>query len=593
MNYSQAVKIKLPHQDLDAPTLFAPDGEALRAWLAELPRANLGQTTRSLFQALTELNRVRLTPGRRLELLEPIRPQLYFAVGGLAKYYLNQPIVLPEHSRKVAQLAQTLFEQLAHGYSLVATHTAALGKRSGLARPNEVIALALQRALTDHSQNLLRWQQLYRSPADGFWQQLHQLYQLAEERGVTDLHQRDAECGDTSPRGAYLRALLLGCARPNQLRQGDLSDVFTALTGWSKRVATAPIKGSTSLFVVDTSGDDCPVYRADHQDGIDQGFSLETAPLVEHLQTLREGATGDYVEKEGRRISSDLLGHLILAWGMISKRTFMRLEASEQVAIAIGLSTTHHFIAGGERFESLVQNGDSQRYAVENDNVFLRQRREAVVRQRDVWDSPYESNLGRASIALESIDYHIQSHTKSQSASSERYRSHRVELVNVSPGGYCLKWPPDDAAQVRTGEIIGVREAHSKSWSIAVIRWVRQNEEDYTQLGVELLSPAAHPYGARVISSGGIYGEFQRVLLLPEIKPVGKPVTLLTPKLGFREQQKVGLMQRGRETKVQLTRKIASSGAFSQFEFRRLKSVSHADEPGASDSGFDGLWDNL
>ena len=47
-------------------------------------------------------------------------------------------------------------------------------------------------------------------------------------------------------------------------------------------------------------------------------------------------AAGDYVEQAGHRVSSDLLGHLILAWGTISKRTFMRLEANEQVAVVKG-----------------------------------------------------------------------------------------------------------------------------------------------------------------------------------------------------------------------------------------------------------------
>ena len=70
-------------------------------WLAQLPKANLGQTTRLLYQAVTELNRVRVLPERRLVLLDLLRSPIYFVTRALEKHYLNQPIALPEQAQKV------------------------------------------------------------------------------------------------------------------------------------------------------------------------------------------------------------------------------------------------------------------------------------------------------------------------------------------------------------------------------------------------------------------------------------------------------------------------------------------------------------
>ena len=82
--------------------------------------APAGQSTRALYTAITELNHVRLTPGRRLELLERLRPAIEFVASGLRRHYLGQPVPLPEQAKKVAQLAHELFSQLATGYALVA-----------------------------------------------------------------------------------------------------------------------------------------------------------------------------------------------------------------------------------------------------------------------------------------------------------------------------------------------------------------------------------------------------------------------------------------------------------------------------------------
>ncbi|HSB95032.1 MAG TPA: hypothetical protein VLC91_01185, partial [Spongiibacteraceae bacterium] len=90
----------------------------------------------------------------------------------------------------------------------------------------------------------------------------------------------------------------------------------------------------------------------------------------------------------------------------------------------------------------------------------------------------------------------------------------------------------------------------------------------------------------------------QRVLLLPEVKQTGQPTTLLMPRLPFRSGQKVSLLCRARETRVQLIKKIVSTPSFNLFEFRRLSTaVTDVTEPIAAeqntDISFDGLWDIL
>ncbi len=138
----------------------------------------------------------------------------------------------------------------------------------------------------------------------------------------------------------------------------------------------------------------------------------------------------------------------------------------------------------------------------------------------------------------------------------------------------------------------------SHNWSIGCIRWVSHTQAN-TQLGIELISPSAAPYGGRITQKTGDPSEYIRVLVLPENSVLSQPVTLLTPRVPFKEGNKVVINQRGKEVHVQLTKKINETGAYNQFEFRRkvsLENPGDQDPTGKDDTTndeFDSLWSSL
>ena len=233
MNTQDTIRLKVPRQQLDQSSFFNTEGSSIDNWVAQLPMANLGQTTRQLYQALSELNQVRLLPAKRMIILEKLRVPIHFVSRSLSKHYINQPIVLPEQPRKVADLAHALHSQLATGYTIVATHTAALGKRAGFSKPENLISKALHRAVTDHTLNMQRQYQLYQPVDDGVWNNLHQFYCLARQHDTLNHVIEDAEYGNCTVEQSYIRALLIGCCKPNQLRQEDFMGIFKPLTQWA------------------------------------------------------------------------------------------------------------------------------------------------------------------------------------------------------------------------------------------------------------------------------------------------------------------------------------------------------------------------
>ena len=103
------------------------------------------------------------------------------------------------------------------------------------------------------------------------------------------------------------------------------------------------------------------------------------------------------------------------------------------------------------------------------------------------------------------------------------------------------------------------------------VRWVKQTDNGL-RMGVELLSPNAIPYGARVLNASGVaQSNYMRVLLLPEIRSIGQAASLITPAVSFKAGQKVTLIQKGTESTILLNTLISSSGSSFQFAIQQTR----------------------
>lgn len=608
MSSQDTVRLKVPRQELNQSSFFKTEEDAVDQWVKDLPMANIGQTTRLLFKALSELNHVRVLPAKRMAILEKLRIPIHYVSSSLSKHYLNQAIVLPEQPRKVADLTYALHNQLATGYTIVATHTAALGIRLGLSKPKDLLSLSLHRATTEYTLILQLRCQLYEPISDNIWHSLHQFYFLARQNKVLNKTVTDSLYAHSSIEGAYIRALLLGCSKPNELRQQDFKALFNPLSSWADH-CTLGTDNNNALFIVDLNGDKPPIYTELYEaEKSNHCIYLDTTKLSRHLKQLFDSTTDDklMLGDKDHRISVDLLSHLVLSWGSVSKRTFMRQEVTDTLELSVGLSATHHFVSGELSFEALVEERGAKTFSMQPENRFMKMQSNHQYRQKDVWDSPYEANVGQTQVSLESIDYHIRRNEAPSKQVAKRYRSKAVNMINSSAHGYCIEWPQDTQTHINSGEVVGIKEANTHNWSIAVIRWVSHQNPQQILIGLELISPTAAPYGARIIHKTGDQAEYTRALVLPEIPAINQPVTLLTPRVPFKVGSKVVLNQRAKEVQVILTNKVNTDGHYCQFEFKRIATPEmeieeNEDSPNENESlelidekdDFDSLWGKL
>lgn len=590
-NTARTLTLRLPEQTLTSLSFAESSEKGIIDWIAELPKANIGETARQLYHGLSELNQLQIAPDKRLAMLERIRPGVHYVCSALARYYLGQSIVLEDRPRKVANLSQSLQNHLANGYKIVVAQADSIKSRDRA----ELMTLAIQRAIRALSGPLLRAYQLYCPVSDGTWLEIHQLYLAARSRNLHLGTIKDPETLDGKPLSierAYLAVLLMGAARPNQIRQSAMAKLFAILEEWSGLVQLVKPDSPDGLFIINLDMDCPPRYRSLVLDeDLTGSLGLDTRQLVETLKHYlldNDDARQRLRVPEG--LGVELLQHLSQSWGDLAERTFNRMPGQGELRVTIGMSATHFQIAG---------QSFSQFMNAEDTNPFSDAARRAA---QEGWSNAFDGDKDiEWAPDVEKINYHT-TNEPSDEENAENYPVHSLRIVNHSPGGFCLTWPREVPKQLQAGELLGVQEQSDQGWSLAVVRWIRQVRGGGTQMGIELIAPHCSPCAIKLLRKAEQPSRYLRALLLPEVTAIDRPPTLITPRLPFQVNSRVMLCLGGHEQRALLVDRVMSTGSFSQFTHQVIGQMEQAGGKSetdstsfaiATDDDFDSLWKSL
>ena len=617
--------LRIPEQNLEELQITSSNSKQFAKWAEQLPKANIGETAHQLYQCIQELNRVEFSAKKRFYLLETLRPNIHNVCTLLEKHYLNQALILPEKARKVASLAIALQTHLVTGYKIVVLHGC---NKVSDKEYSKIITTAIHRAITDTGRILVCTYQLYHPVSIHTWHELYQLYRIAEYYKLKDYSVTDNESNGLAKTitATFCRCLLLATARPNQLRQQEIAELYSATELWSNYTNIQLDAESPGSFNFDLLSDTAPTYH--HWIATDSNTQLRAIvvkELVSYLNEFQKNPKAPDIPIQldppflvPKAISAHLLSELIDAWSASVERTSNRVIQKGPVDVCIGLKTIHYFASGEQEFDDLINNGLGNCIQKTRDNPFLNADgspfSHADLKEEkngDAWSLAYDGGGGSFSNGgnFDSVDTSALENTLKKQKEllkatiSGDYDVHNCNLVDVSPGGYCLEWSGKVPSLVRTGELLGIREKGT-DWVIGVIRWANHTSHDCVRIGVELLAPTVIACGAQIIPKTGEPGEFLRALLLPELKSISQHSTLLTPNTAFHSGYKINLNCDGLMLKAHLKEEMASTAAFNLFTFDMIEQQQATDsEPKASEStsipyniandDFDGLWNKL
>lgn len=565
----------------------------LKRWIADLPKANIGETARRLYQGLSELNQLLTPSDNRLQLLELLRPEVYYVCKHLERHFLHQSIVLDERSRKIVNLCQALQSHLAIGYKQIVVRIAPRFSKDRA----PLLTHALQRAMHCLNGTLIRATELYSPVPEGLWLELHQLYRIACTHRLQDQSLRDQLASQTqtiSIEQTYTVALLLGAARCNQLRQNQIARLVEVLEPWSKWLKLQT--QAAGLFGVAPGLDVGPRYRAKFRpEQLENLLAFDPQPLVAAIDAHLQNVESANPLPVPAGLSVDTLQHLSAAWGQAVERSFQRTASQGTLTLCVGMSALHFYLGGQRPFSELLKNPGSGRARFKAT--------EPTGPDKDHWRQAFDAapqGTADAMLPYEEIEYpQLQIDDSHETSDHNRhFPTYVLPVINHSPGGYCLAWPDAVPEELQAGEMVGIEDAAGDGWSIAVVRWIRQVRGGGTQMGIEQVAPYAEPCGLQLVRTRDDHSHYLRGLLLPAISAVDLPATLLAPRLPFQEGNKVLINTNGEERRAGLDRRVASTNSFNQFAYRSLEAARSENATGSgggvgSEEDFDSLWKTL
>lgn len=597
---STPIKLHIPNATLRELSFCSANAADFSKWAKSLPMANTGEASRRLYQAVREINGLDTSPEDRFELLEIIRPYIHSVCKVLNKHFLQSSVSLNDKQLKIANLTQALQGHLATGYKMVVAHSIKSFNTND--KPPKYFAKATHRAIADSGQILLRSFQLYSQAPERAWIDVNQLYLMAEAHrleGIAIEDQQARYVHKSTIRDAFVRVHLLGTAKPSNLRQQDLAQLYEATEYWCSAASLTSIDDESALFIINLHRDRPGQYRQHIRDAQKSGFrSLNTQKLVQALK-VHSSAPSEAKVHVPEKTNESLLIHAIESWGIHWQRSFRRVPTDGGLSVCIGFSALHYFTAGMRDFDQvslkMKSTVNEHGHAVSHDDNSA----------DDVWADAFDAGGSRMqenpSMNIDAIEF-ITKHQIEEDESSQpktRYKSYKVTLINTSPGGYCLHWEGDVPSAIQAGELIGIQENDVRHWSIGVIRWIRHLRDQGTQLGVELLAPKAEVGISRLLQKTGSNGPQMRALVLPAIKAIAQPATLLLPRIPFRTGNKVELLHDELNGRYQLIKSLASTSSFSQFQFRVAgvapspKATVTTTSDSLLEDDFDSLWNKL
>ena len=586
---------------------------AVEAWIAELPVANLGETSRRLYTTLVDLNGQSLSPKKRVAVLEQLSTHVHYASEALTKHFVGESFPLKPVNYQVARLAQALSIQFAMGYQTAAYDQLS---KSGFHRDQTLTQAALFKALSLFGLTLLRTYQVYAPYPRGLWQRVHKLYLTAESQGLDILPMEKAKSAtEQTIADAYKQLLLFALACPYRLRQNETEQVYGFLQNWAGMCNLSNLKDTedtNGIFIIDLDGDEPPSYQALRREDYHRGSCrlLDTTALAggihDYLAQLKKQEKRSGIKNT--ELSESTLQRLMLAWGVVPKRRFGRTSQHSSAYVAAGLSAAHYFISGEVVFARTVTEADSaqpQGKKLEDYQHLFEARSRFDTKPlaskaspvRDVWQIGGERPADADHEHLGTIDYSKPATGVSVMPEFANYRTQEWKMVNVSAGGYRLLWDRPESSYAQVGELLGIREASDPDTfhlAVGVIRWLQCSHKAGMELGVEMLAPGAVAVAIKLLKTDGSCGHYMRALLVPSIKTIDQPATLITPTVPYRAGDTVIVNIHGKETRAELNKLVENTGCFAQFQFasvdRTQGAHTESDPAEAAPEDFDPLW---
>ncbi|MBL8508957.1 hypothetical protein [Chitinimonas sp. JJ19] len=507
--------------------------KAVKAWLVSLPPANLMETTRAIFDALTTLNRIKLDDDTRLKLMEHYQLASDLLDAPLEDAYTSATVPAKEKFKQTAALARNLQLELANGYKIILLGR--LGARFSLGQKH--IPDVIRKLLITYYKLMWVCCKSYSPIPAGVWQEVHSLFRHAIQHKLID-QPEGAEHPTKTIGGYYKQILLLALSDPYRYHPVEHDKIQELIKSYGAAAQFQPLGNTPNpagFFLVRMDVDQPPAFLGQRPMDVEASNAIlldtmEMAKLLHKALHAVEQKLPGASDRPKAQAWIDLLRRVTRQWSIAPKRVFQRIRANSRVNMVGGLRMTAFYLNGGQPLLQPVVLDDS-----------------IVDEQGPV--SVSGANYGPADSWL---------------------------VINESPGGYALKLQPaPQNCTYRVGDIVGLRGAPGDDWMLGCVRWLQTVEEgESLEVGIQVLAPKGEPAMQRPsITHAG--ATFQPCVLLPEVPALKQPPLVIAPRGTFSPMRELVIYTDEGEQLIRAVRLNEQAVGYELFEYAPSPGAAH------------------
>lgn len=545
--------LSLPELSPESPEEFEIAPAKISKWLDSLPMLNASEAGHELHKKILMSNRTELDYKDRLKFLELLQEPVDAVCDKLQKTYNGLPLPLPDKGQLTAEQVRHFQVEMAYGYKHVVNdiYEKRGGKISG--RHAARVALPIHRAIRYLAKVLVHSFQFYAPYPLGTWREIHSLHSLADGIGVTNEPIEDPlnkYATNSSVDQVYKQALLMDLSDPYHLPSQMIPKVYKYLdcaAALSRLdIANSEHVRNTCQFLIDMRSDRAGNVYLGEPGSLDSNNMrlLSTMDLARSIHAqiteLEKGQLPESTCLEKTffdQMTKEMLIRLINSWGVNPKRVFSRTASpGEQVYTVIGLDAVRYFLCREKPFSVSANTMGPWPQRTRLGTFFARP----------------DLNLDKPTDEGDRVTY-----------------KHTIwDVLDESAGGLALETNGKLGHDLRIGEVIATKAPGSKEdWVIGSIRWMRHINADQIEIGIQRLAPMAIPLALKTVDSVKGESEFMPALLLPEIKALKYPTTLLTPRGTHKSNDQIYIDDGMSLRRIQANQLVEMTGSYERFSF--------------------------
>jgi len=512
--------------DLDIP--LTP--KALEVWLANFPSLNLQLLTNHIPKYIQDLNRVKLSDKRRLEMLEMLRPMVMHIYQALAKKLRGMNLTLSHEFQETQWVASIMMAEMAIGYQRLLFNLAI--RNPGLFDRGQYVLLA-QRSLYYLGEKICLSYLISLSVPERVWKDINATYAYTCKLKLNTKKVNDDFAYFESNRGTiddvFKRVLLLTIISPYALRSAELEQIYYGLSPWFNGIKLVKlIESEGDHYTINLEQNLGPKFQ-NSVSTIEDEYYIDCTEIIEKLKLWLE--TGNAPRSASSKgMSKKLLIELITKLDGSSRcRSKERIVTKgDRVEVIIGVDGIELFLGKLGEF-----SGDESRN--KNDDLLHFYTPEDISGQK-----------------VDSVS-NIENRKKSGD------KRHAFYIQNESEQGVCLSCSHLHGAGLYIGELMLIRGFEPEIWTLGIVRWMTLLNKR-VKVGLYLLSTSV-----------------EQVVIRPQRLETNATVnalwlvnnesgdTLLLPSAEFETGDKLQVNHNDKMLDITLSESVWSSEGFSQF----------------------------